>query len=370
MNLRNASALAGLIALAAAGCSPKAPAEEVVATINGETIPMKEYYSRLERKTRVTVNGPQGPQPASIVGTVGSQMIQDLINERILLQLAKEDNAIPTEADIKAEIDQQEKDNPKFVSTLASQGVSLEEIKHQIKMALVQERLISKGIVVTAPQVDEYIKSNPTRFTDPEKASMLWIALNDATKKALVDKDLKSGQDFRTVALRYTEPAAARQNGAVFPNEIVDQLPPELQGPVRKTPENKATDWIFVQNTWVKFYVQKKTPAKKQEITPEVKKRVQRELAAQRGQMANDVQKRMMDKLKNSKIDVAPKNLKEPWDKQFAEIKNQIAQQEAASRNAPGGMPGGAPGTAPGAAPGGAPIAPPSGSPSPATTGQ
>lgn len=372
MNLRNASALAGLFALLVAGCSgSKPPVEEALVTVNGVSIPKNEYYARLERKPRVTVLSQQGPQMATVAGSLGSQMLQDLINEEIMLQLVKEDNNVPTEADIKAELDNQEKENPKFISTLAAQGVSLDDIKHQIKLALVQERLITKGVTVTAAEIDKVIKDNPTRFADPEKATMLWIGVSDATKKGLVDKDLKGGQDFRTVALRYTDSPQAKQNGAAFDIEVVQQLPPDIQVAVQKTPENKATDWINIQGMWVKFFIQKKTPAKKWEITPEVRKRVQRELAAQRGQATNDVNKRVFEKLNKSKIDVTPKYLREPWEKQLAEIKSQMAQQEAAMRGIPpAGAPGTAPGTAPGAGPGTTPGAPggaPGGAPVPKT---
>jgi foldase protein PrsA len=369
MNLRNASALAGLFALVVAGCAPKEAPEEAVVTINGEAIPMKEYYSRLEKKTRVTVSGgPQGPQQASVVGTLGSQMMQDLINERILLQLAKEDNLIPSDADVQAEIDFQKKTNPKLEASLTEQGMSMDDFKRQIKLALIPQLLVGKGVVVTAPQVDEYIKQNKASFRDPERATMLWVVANDPKKKALIDKDLKAGKDFRTVALQYTDEPQAAQNGAVFPSENVEGLPPEFQTAIRATAENKATNWIPYGNSSIKLFVQKKTPAKDWEITPDIKKRVQRELAAQRGGMTSNFQKRLMDKLKNAKIDVGPQHLRDPWEKQFTEIKKQIAQQEEALRNAPpmGGMPGGAP------APGGAPTTPPAGggTPAPATTGK
>lgn len=349
MNLRNASALAGLFALCVAGCSggSSAPVEEPLVTVNGVVIPKSEYYARLERKPRVTVMSQQGPQMATVAGSLGSQMMQDLINEEIMLQLVKEDKNVPTDADVQAELANQEKENPKFVSTLATQGVTLDEIKHQIKLALVQERLITKGVTVTEAEIDKFIKDNPQRFMDPEKAKMLWLGVSDATKKGLVDKDLKAGKDFRSVALQYTESPEAKQNGAQFDVEIVQQLPPDIQVAVQKTAVDKATDWIQVQGKWFKFFVQSKTPAKKWDITPEVKNRVKRELAAQRGQMTNDVNKRVFEKLNASKIDVTPKHLRDPWEKQLAEVKQQMAQQEAAMR----GMAPGAPGAATGGAP-------------------
>ena len=113
---------------------------------------------------------------------------------------------------------------------------------------------------------------NPVGMAWQPDSGKLWVAVNDATKKASVDKDLKAGQDFRTVALRYTDQPQAAQSGAVFPSENVEMLPPEFQAAIKKTPENKATDWISFQGSSIKLFVQKKTPAKKWEITDAVKK--------------------------------------------------------------------------------------------------
>ncbi|MGV3618589.1 MAG: SurA N-terminal domain-containing protein [Fimbriimonas sp.] len=346
-------ALAALLAFGVAGCS-KPPVEESVATVNGEAIPMKEYYAFLERKPTVQVSTPQGPQEVQVSSLLGLQALRDLINQKLILQLAKEDGVLPTEADVKAELDFQEQQRGKFVSTLTAQGLSLEAIKEELLFNLARERLQTKGITIGAAEVDKYIKENPQQFMEPEKASLLWIVISDATKKALVDKDLQSGQDFRTVATRYSEAPGARQDGGAFGTDLVAQMPTPLQELVKATPELKATKWVQDQQNWIKFYVQKKTPAKKMEMTETRKKALQRQLALQRGSAANDVTKRVTDKLRAAKIDVSPKHLREPWEKAFEEAKNQMAQAEAANRATPPAAPTTptSPTPAPGATPG------------------
>jgi parvulin-like peptidyl-prolyl isomerase len=358
---RHAYALAGLLTLAVAGCSkPAAASNESVATVNGEAIPMKDYVTYLERKPNVMVVTEQGPQEAQVAGMLGLQALRDLVNRKLILQLAKEDNVMPTEAQIKEELDVREKEQGNYVQQLTAQGIDLQTIKDDIQFILARENLQTKGITVPMADVDRFIKENPQNFMEPARASLLWIAVSDATKKALVDKDIQSGLDFQTVAVRYSEDPQARQTGGVFPRDIVAQMPAVVQGLVAKTPEAKATQWIQDGQNWLKFYVQKKTPAKKMDMNETRKRALQRRIAQERGRAANDITERIMKKLAASKIDVSPKQLRDPWEKMLEQAKNEMAQRDATAT----------PSSAPGAAPAPVPGVAPSGTKPPATTGK
>ena len=357
LNQTYAFALAGLLAVALTGCTKQPGAtQENVATVNGEAIPLKEYYSYLERKQTVQVMTPQGPQEAQVASMLGFQALRDVIQNRLLLQLAKEDGVLPTDADVQKEIERLEKQQgSNFVSSLVAQGVSLDQIKEGMRLSLARQKLITKGITVTMPEVDNYVKANPQQFMEPERAKVRLIVVRDATKKALVDKDLKSGQDFQMVAIRYSEAPQARQTGGMLDTDIVQQFPPMLQDLVKKTPVQKTTDWVQNGAEWVKFYIQEKTPAKPMQMTEDRKLEVQRQLALERGSRANDLAKRISDKMRVAKVEVGPKNLRDLWDRAFEQAKNELAQQEAASRStAPAPTSGGTSTTGttpPGAAP-------------------
>lgn len=338
MNPRNAFALASLAALLAAGCASK-PVEKVetVATINGEPVPMKDYVELLERKATVQVVTNQGVQEARVAGSLGIQGLRDLVERRLILQMAKESNLVPTDADVKSELEYQVQERPTYVTDLAQQGVTQDMLNENLKISLARERLISKGITVTMPEVEDYIKKNQKDFMEPEKVKLLFIALTDATKRAMVDKDLAAGQDFQTVAMRYSEDPNVRQNGAKFSQEVVSTFPVELQKIVRETPELKSGKWFQEGSGWFKFYVVKKTPAKKIEMNELRKRHLQRQMALEKGQATSDFGKKLADKIRTAQIDVQSNYLRDPWNKAFEQAKTQMEQQQKQMSAPPAG---------------------------------
>lgn len=340
------------------GCNKQAAATgDVVATVNGEAIGAKEYHEYLERKSSVLVQTPQGPQEAQVAGGLGLQALRDLVNQKMVTQLAKDDGLYPSEEDVKKELDFRTKQQPDLVNILTSQGLTLDSIKNDIAFDLSRERLLTKGIVVPMSEVDAYIKDNPTQFVEPAKANLLYIVVTSEDKKKQIDSELSMGQNFQTVATRYSEAPQARQSGGVFPQSVIQAMPSRLQEIVNKTPEMKATDWVKDGGNFVKFFVQKKTKEAPIKMDDVKKSMLQRQLALQRGQMANDLGKRLQEKLQAAKVEVTPKNLKEPWDRAFEQAKTEFAQQKAAAGGTPAGAPGGVPGGAAGAPAVGAPAA-------------
>jgi len=345
LKLRYAYAALALLTLGAFGCGKKdaAVAEDTLATVNGEKISTKDFVDFLASKQTVYVNAGQGPQLAQAAQPIGFQALQDLINKKVILQLAKDQGVLPTDADVSKELDLRTAQQGDFIQTMTRAGLTLEQIKADLMFDLARERLITKGVIVTPAEVDSYIKENPKAFTEPAKASLLYVAVGNSTKKAQVDKDLSGGASFQTVATRYSEDPQARETGGQYPISDESQMPPQLQAIVDKTAPLKASDWVSVGQGFVKFYVQSKTPAKPVAITPELKERVRRNLAVQRGQLSTDLGKKQSEKMQAAQITVSQPMLSKMWESYMDSMKKQSA---ASSPPAGGGT--GAP-TAPGA---------------------
>jgi hypothetical protein len=85
-----------LVALAIAATMLAGCGRRGLIRVNGEKIRKDEFYSRLER---VPVQTQQGPQMA------GRYLIQQMIAEKLVQQLAKDKKVEPTEAQINKKID-------------------------------------------------------------------------------------------------------------------------------------------------------------------------------------------------------------------------------------------------------------------------
>jgi ribosomal protein L9 len=324
-------ALGAVMVAALAGCGSQGGGSSSLATINGETITDGQLNKHMSRKTSVRVQTANGAAEAQLSESLDFQALQDLIGQRIIMQLAKDDGVYPTDGEILQELDFRGKLNPNYVKQLNAAGYNLESIKENLALELAREKLISKGVKVTDAEVDEYIKNNPQQFTNPATATMRWVFAKTDARKAEVDKALATGQSFTAVATQLSEAPGARSNGGQFEQNVVSRMPQQLQAMVAKTAEGRMTDWLRLTDGWARWYVERKAAAKKMELSKEQKELVRRQIAQQRGQQATDLNKRVLDKLKEAQITVKDDVLSELWKKRFDAIKEELSQQNASS---------------------------------------
>jgi foldase protein PrsA len=313
------------LSLIVAGCNKaggSATAGGNIAVVNGDPVTMDEFNSYLPRKSSVQVQTEQGAQELRVAGSLGLQAIRDLINQKLLLQIAKDQNVVPTKDDVAKELKRQTDANAGFIKTLQAAGLSLDQIRSDLMIDLARFNVVTKGITVTPSDVDSYIKSNPTQFVNPATASVYWIVLRSAKNKPMVDKDLKSGEQFPVVAGRYSEVPTAKQDNGAYPTKVVSAMPQKLQGIIAKLEPGRTTDWIQDGQNSVKFMLQSKTPESKLEITETVREQVRRRLAEMRGQQANDLGKTIQDRLKAAKVDITVPYLKTSWDTAMQALKS------------------------------------------------
>lgn len=306
----------------ASGNGDGATADGTLAVVNGQPISMEQFTRHMSNKTSVRVQGqPQG-NTARVAGTVGFQALEDLIRQALLKQIAQDEGVYPTEQDVLKELEYREKRRPNYMKEAVAAGSTPEEVKEDIASSLSQERVLTKGIVVTKEEASKYIKDNPDQFREPARAELLWIYVRTPQARKPVDDDLNSGQMFAQVASRYSEFPNARAQRGRFPIAVVESLPPQIKSLVEKTEELKATDWIPFQGGYAKFFVERKTAAKQIPVDDSLVEYVQRTLAIRRS--GKDIEQRIMQKLKDSldKIEVKQPGLSELWKRATANIKN------------------------------------------------
>lgn len=345
-----------MAALALIGCGKGGG--ENIAVVNGEPIPSSEFSKYLERKPIVQVVTNSGLVELPVAGSLGFQALRDLINRRILFQLAKDDNVYPSDADVNAELEFQRKRRPDFIQQLTAQGYTIDDIKKDLTLDLTKERILTKNVKVTPEEADKFIKENPSKFEQPQQAKLRIIAVRDAAGKKQVDQELANGTPFGQVAARYSIAPGARQSQGLYSETVVQRMQPALQAIVNGTQELKSTDWKQDGGQFVKIYVEQKVAAKPVPIDATMKEYVRRQLALQKGSEATDLGKRLIEKLKQAKIDVVAPAYKTPWETAFKNLQEQDVQAGTGTGTTPGG-----------AAPGGAPAGGASGAPAPSTAG-
>ncbi|MCC7103124.1 MAG: peptidyl-prolyl cis-trans isomerase [Fimbriimonadaceae bacterium] len=288
-------------ALAGAQSDPTKP----IATVNGETIGGMEYFRRMEFL----------PGFGKMVGArfieswPGYLALQQLINERLMLQIAKEKNVYPKDADVTAELDLRLKNTPTLLESLAKVGITKADLERQVRVDLAEFNITTMGVNVTDQEIEQHYKDNPTRFTVPKRYKLRLIAVSE-DKKAQVDSALAGGKPFADVARDMSSDPSALQGGALgeIPATAFAEVVTKL---LDATKIGSTTEWIKGTSGWFKFLLEDVKASEKIPLDANTKAQLRRSLMLDRGRVRNNLDKMMSDARKKANISVNQPGLNE-----------------------------------------------------------
>lgn len=337
------------LALLVAGCGQKP-----VATVNGEPITRDEFY-----QTVLSTPSPGQPNMA-----LGIQVLEGIINERLLMAEAKRENVLPTDAEVTNRLNelrtQMQKQGANLDQQLEQAGLSADAVRRDVRRLLIQEKLLTKGVTVTDADVQKYYDQNKTRqFSTPALAHIRHMTLPDEKKAQEARKDLKNA-DFGLVAMSRSIDMFKDTQGQVqqpIPRDLPPGMPiaPEVARKAFTMEKSQISDPIKVGNQWVIIKLESLDPAKTQKLD-EVKEDIRRMLLQQKAQQSGQV----------TRVSTRLQQLRQQADigVNIEQYKNAAVFKPQPAAGGPPGMPGGA-GAPPGAAPPTEPpgAAPPAGAP-------
>lgn len=305
-----------------------------IAVVNGEAITMTEFNQYMALKPDIRVQTQNGAATLPVDGTIGFQTLQDLVAQKLTVQLAKDRGIYPTDAQISQEIEFQKKLKPNFLVALNLRGLTLEMIRKSLALDLIQEKLLTQDIKVGKEDVDKYIKANPKEFVEPERVDLQWILVRDPKIQQAVDRELSAGMSFTQVALKHSEdPNIQKTQGRVLDERTgqmpaVAGLPSEIRDRVNKSREGQVTEWVRLLDGYAKFFVKKKIASRSVVMDETKREYLRRLLAKQQGQQARDLNKDILRKLKDSKIDIQAKVYQDPWKQAYEDFKQNAKLDE------------------------------------------
>jgi peptidyl-prolyl cis-trans isomerase SurA len=222
--------LSALLLPAFAGCN-RAPAPDVVATVNGKEI----LRSDLDRKYQI-IKMSQGesqqdpsPEQADIARLT---ILRQMIDEEMLQQRAAKLNVAASDEDVNAAVT--EKKLPftqeEFDKQLKQHNETLEDFKNELRHQLTDTKLINKEIDskinITDAEISEFYEAHKADFniieprydiariavTDTPSTPAANLQNNKATGAAdaknkiqLLHQKLENGEDFGVIAANYSE---------------------------------------------------------------------------------------------------------------------------------------------------------------------
>lgn len=214
---------------------------QVVAVVNDGVVTQTDLNTALARtKAQAKMAGVQLP-PESVFK---HKVLDQLIVEKIALQLAKVNNLTVTDSEIQKAVEEVAKRNGTSVADLKkmvkSQGLSYDQYKRVLKKKLLIRKLeqsaVASSIVITPQDVSNYLKQMKSTGKVQPKYTLSHIligtganptpaSIRAAEKKA--DKILaliKGNMPFTKAVAEYSDAGDALQGGLIK-NETVSELP-------------------------------------------------------------------------------------------------------------------------------------------------
>ena len=229
------------------GCSSNTSvSEDIVANVNSKPITNAE----LEKQYQARINGaPQAPTPEESQA-VKFQLIQQMIDDEILLQMAAAAGLSATDAEVETKYTdfKSQYTDEQFQQQLKQQKVQPEDIKADMRKALTLEKLITKEITsrinVTDAEISDLFEKNKDKFNLPEGYHVQHIMVTPAQDNQVTNakrddakspaeaqakatrllRDIQGGQDFAVVARDWSEDPESSPNGGDLSFRSLEQL--------------------------------------------------------------------------------------------------------------------------------------------------
>ena len=308
-----------IVLIASAASFAQVDPARTIAIINGEEVKGAEYYRRMEFLSGVGKRDGDNFFEAP----PGFLTLEQLITERLVIQLAKQKGAYPTDVEVAAELKVRTEENPKLLADWTAMGRSAEELNSQIRYELAQFKISTFGITVTDQEVEKFFKENPSMYTVPKQVKLRVIVVEKEAEKAAVDKDLAAGKPFNEVAKQQSADIS-RANGGEYGTVPLAMLSTPAKAAVEAVKIGQATTWVASQTAdgnsrFVKFQVLDIIPEKKLELDAKLRRNIRRQRMLDNGRVKNNIRDEMNAMRAKAKIDI-----KEP---QFADIYKKFIEQ-------------------------------------------
>src|SRR3989441_11043246 len=249
---------AGLLITSSCGSASKA-STDIVARVNGKDI----TTSQLEKQFQNRLNGAEQPPSSEEAQDLTLQVLNQLINDKILLELSSTAGVSATDAEVDVKFNEfkNQYTEEKFKDLLKEQKMTIDDIRNELRKSITIDKLVNKEITskisVTDAEIKNFYDKNKESFNLPESYHIAHILVtpvadpdlrngkNDDAKTAdearqkasRLLKDVQGGKDFATVARESSEDPSSGPNGGDLnfqPLQAIENIDPRLAQAVQK----------------------------------------------------------------------------------------------------------------------------------------
>lgn len=303
--------VAGLF-LGVTGCSDK----DVAAKVNGEVIKKSELDAQVDKLKEQYPQMFEGADGEGRLIDFQQRLLDNMINNVLIRQAAKDAGVEVTDADVKKKIDELKagfSTQDQFDAALSQAGMDVTALEDQIRDQLVTEQLIAtlnSDTKVDTKEISEYYEKNKTQFAE-QAATHASHILFDKADKATAEKvlaEVKAGGDFAALAKKYSKDPASAANGGDLGWPTTPYVA-EFQAAADKLKIGEISPIVETQFGWHIIKVVEKRENRQKKLD-EVKEQIQQIIVQQRNA---DAYQTFLDDLRSkAKIEILIPDLQNP----------------------------------------------------------
>lgn len=195
----------------ALGIYPLFAQDKIVAIVNSDIITQNDLNDFINfMRIQLSVDL-KGERLESKIQSMKVDLMDRLIEDRLILQEAKRTGIKIDENRIKAKLGEIKKHYPsdiEFQNALRKQGLVQADLetrtREQLLMYEIIEMKVKSKITVSPNEVTDFYRKNPEEFKLPQQRRFETIAIEDQNLIVVVCNDLKNGRGFEDLSKKYS----------------------------------------------------------------------------------------------------------------------------------------------------------------------
>lgn len=248
--------------------------DKIIAVVNSEVVTQKDLNDFINFTRMQLAQEFKGKELDNKIQEMKADLLNKLIEDRLILQEAKKSNIRLDENRVKQkvmEIRKRYASDLDFQKDLAQQGFVQADIENRIREQLLTYAIIDvqvrSKITVTPSEVTQYYQNNPQEFKVPEQWEFTSLATENSDDAKQTVSELRKGASPEALIEKYALSAdkiKASRHG---------QLKKELEDVLFKLKKNEVSDPIKVEGQYYIFRLEN-ILAPEQESLPQVQEKI------------------------------------------------------------------------------------------------
>lgn len=233
--------------------------DKVLVVVNDEVITQRDLdklFLPLKQKYESVFSGEELEKR---VNEAKQGILEQLINSKLAVNLAKKEKIEIDEKELQKKIDKIRsfyKTEEEFLQALSAKGTTLSEFKRELTDEMLAQKLIDKEVAsrvaILPTEIKELYQKNKEKLISPKKVRVRGIMVREkseseeqeARKKIEeIFSDVKNGKDFANLAALYSEGPYAQNGGDmgyIMPGQVLE----EIEEAVFKLKEHEISDIV------------------------------------------------------------------------------------------------------------------------------